>query len=136
MYWIHNKRKSVVSERFIRTLKTKIFKYMTSGSKNIYIDKLNDIVTEYNNTHHRTIRIKPVNVKDNTYIDIKKEVNDKDPKLKVGDHLRISACKNILAKGYTPNWSQEVFVNIKVKNKVPLSYAINDLNGKNYWNIA
>ena len=136
MYWIHNKRKSVVPERFIRTLKTKIFKYMTSGSKNIYIDKLNDIVTEYNNTHHRTIRIKPVNVKDNTYIDIKKEVNDKDPKLKVGDHLRISACKNILAKGYTPNWSQEVFVNIKVKNKVPLSYVINDLNGKNYWNIA
>ena len=136
MYWIHNKRKSVVSERFIRTLKTKIFKYMTSGSKNIYIDKLNDIVTEYNNTHHRTIRIKPVNVKDNTYIDIKKEVNDKDPKLKVGDHLRISACKNILAKGYTPNWSQEVFVNIKVKNKVPLSYVINDINGKNYWNIA
>ena len=136
MYWIHNKRKSVVSERFIRTLKTKIFKYMTSGSKNIYIDKLNDIVTEYNNTHHRTIRIKPVNVKDSTYIDIKKEVNDKDPKLKVGDHLRISACKNILAKGYTPNWSQEVFVNIKVKNKVPLSYVINDLNGKNYWNIA
>ena len=71
---------------------------MTSASKNKYIDKLHDIVDEYNNTYHRTIKMKPVAVKDNTYIDFKKEVNDKDPKFKVGDHVRISKYKNIFAK--------------------------------------
>ena len=118
MYLIHNKGKSVVAERFIRTLKIKIYKYMTSISKNVYIDELDDIVNEYN-TYHRTIKVKPVEVKDNTYIDFKKEVNDKDPKFKVGDHVRISKYKNIFAKGYTPNWSEEVFVIKKVKNTVP-----------------
>ena len=117
MYLIHNKGKSVVAERFIRTLKIKIYKYMTSISKNVYIDELDDTVNEYN-TYHRTIKVKPVEVKDNTYIDFKKEVNDKDPKFKVGDHVRISKYKNIFAKGYTPNWSEEVFVIKKVKNTV------------------
>ena len=98
MYSIHNEAKSVVPERFIRTLKTKICKYATSVSKNVYIDKLDDIVGEYNNTYHRTIKMKPIDVKDNTYIDFKKEVNDKDPKFKVGDHVRISKYKNIFAK--------------------------------------
>ena len=110
MYSTHNEGKSVIAERFIRTLKTKIYKYMTSVSKNEYIDKLDDIVDEYNNTCHRTIKMKPVDVKGNTYIDFEKEVNDKDPKFKVGDHVRISRYKNIFAKGYTPNWS-EVFCN-------------------------
>ena len=95
MYSIHNEGKAVVAERFIRTLKTKIYKYMTSISKNTYIDKLDDIVNEYNNTYHRTIKVKPVDVKDNTYIDSSKEVNDKDPKFKFGDHVRISKYKNI-----------------------------------------
>ena len=99
MYLIHNEGKSVVAERFIRTLKTKIYKYMTSISKNVYIDKLDDIVNEYNNTYHTTIKMKPVDVKDNTYIDFKKEVNDKGSKFKVGDHVRISKYKNIFAKG-------------------------------------
>ena len=130
MYSIHNEGKSVVAERFIRTLKTKIYKYMTLVSKNVYIDKLDDIVDEYNNTYHRTIKMKPVDVKDNTYIDFKKEVNDRDPKFKVGDHVRISKYKNIFAKGYTPNWSEEVFVIKKVKNTVPWTYIINDLNGE------
>ena len=103
---------------------------MTSVSKNVYIDKLDDIVGEYNNTYHRTIKMKPVDVKDNTYIDFKKEVNDKDPKLKVGNHVRISKYKNIFAKGYTPNWSEEVFVVSKIKNTVPWTYVINDLNGE------
>ena len=102
MYSIHNEGKSVVAERFIRTLKTKIYKYMTSVSKNVYIDKLDDIVNEYNNTYHRTIKMKPVDVKDNTYINLRKEVNDKDPKYIIGDHVRISKYKNIFAKGYTP----------------------------------
>ena len=98
MYSIHNEGKSVVAERFIRTLKTKIYKYMTSISKIVYIDKLDDIVSEYNNTDHRTIKMKPVDVKDNTYIDFKKEINLKDPKFKVGDHVRISKYKNFFLK--------------------------------------
>ena len=88
---------------------------MTSITKNVFTDKLDDIVNEYNNTYHRTIKMKPVDVKDNTYIDFKKEVNDKDPKFKVSDHIRISKYKNIFAKGYTPNWSEEVSVIKKVK---------------------
>ena len=85
MYSTHNKGKSVVAERFIRTLKGKIYKYMTSISKNVYIDKLDDIVDEYNNTYHTTIKMKPIDVKDNTYINTSKEINNKDPKFKVGD---------------------------------------------------
>ena len=99
-------------------------------SKNVYIDKLHDIVDEYNNTYHRTIVMKPVDVKDDAYIDIKKEFNDRDSKLKVGHHIRISKCKNIFAKGYTPNWSEEVFIVSKIKNTVAWTYVINDLNGK------
>ena len=130
MHSIHNEGKSIVAERFIRTLKTKIYKYMTSVSKNVYIDKLDDIVAEYNNTYHRTIKMKSVDVNDNTYIDSKKDVNDKDPKFKVGDHVRISKHKNYLAKRYMPNWSEEVFVVSKTKNTVPWTYVINDLNGE------
>ena len=98
---MHNEGKSVAAERFIRTPKTKIYKYMTAISKNVYIDKLSDIVTEYNNTCHRTMKMKLVNGKDNTYIDFKKEVNDKDSKFKV--IVRISKYKNIFAKVYIPN---------------------------------
>ena len=88
---------------------------MTSVSQNVYIDKLDDIVGEYSNTYHRTIKMKPVYVKDNTYIDFQKEINDKDPKVKVGDYVRISKYKNIFAKGCTPNWSEEAFVIKKLK---------------------
>ena len=102
---------------------------MTAVSKNVYIDKLDDIVNEYNNTYHRTIKMKPIEVKDNTYIDSIKEVNDKDPKFKVGDHVRISKYKNIFAKGYTPNQSEEAFVIKEVKNTVPWTYVINDIDG-------
>ena len=104
--------------------------YLSSVSKNVYIDKLDDIVGEYNNTYHTTIKMEPVDIKDNTYIDFKKEVNDKDPKFKVGDDVRISKYKNILAKGYTPNWSEDVFVVSKIKNTVPWTYVINDFNGE------
>ena len=102
---------------------------MTAISKNVYIDKLDDIVNEYNNAYHRSIKTKPIDVKDNTYIDFGKEVNDKDPKFKVGDYVRISKYKNIFAKEYMPNWSEEVFVIKKIKNTVPWIYVINDLNG-------
>ena len=119
MYSTHNEGKSVVAERFIRTLKSKIYKYMISISKNVYTDKLDDIVDEYNNTYHTTIKMKPTDVKDNTYINADKEIYNKDPKFKVGDPVRISKYKNIFAKGYMPNWSEEVFVIKKVKNTVP-----------------
>ena len=88
---------------------------MTSVSKNVYINKLDDIVGEYNNTYHRTIRMKPVDVKDNSYIDFKKEFNNKDPKFKVGDHVRISKYKSIFGKGYIPNWSEEIYIIKKLK---------------------
>ena len=98
--------------------------------KNVYISKLEDIVSEYNNTYHRTIKMKPIDVKDDMNIDSKKEVSDKDPKFKVGDHVRISKYENVFAKGYTPNWSEEVFIISKIKKTVPWTYVINDLNGK------
>ena len=99
IYSTHNEGKSVAAERFIRTIKNKIYKQMTSIS-----------VNEYINTKHRTIKMKLIDVKDNTYIDFGKEANDNDPKFKVGDHLRISKYKNVFAKGYTPNGFEEVFV--------------------------
>ena len=118
MYSTLNAGKSVVAERFIKTLKNKIYKHMTSISKNVYIDKLDDIVNKYNNTYHRTIKMKPIDVKDNTYIDFGKENSDKDSKFQVTDHVRISKYKSIFTKRYTPNWSEEVFVIKKVKNTV------------------
>ena len=102
-YSTDNEGKSVVAERFIKTKKNKIYKYMTLISKNVYINKLDDIVHKSNNKNHRTIKMKPIDVKDNTYIYFSKEVNDNDPIFKVGGHVRISKYKNIFAKGYTPN---------------------------------
>ena len=119
MYSTHSEGKFVVAERFLKTLKSRIYRYMTSISKNVYTDKLDDIVNEYNGTYHRTIKMKCIDAKDNTYIDFGKEVNDNDPKFKVGDHVRISKYKNIFAKGYTPNWSEEDFVIKEIKNTVP-----------------
>ena len=130
MYSTHNEGKSVVAERFIKTLKGEIYKYMTSISKNVYIDKLDDIVDEYNNTYQTTIKMKPIAVKDNTYINTNKETNNKYPKFKVGDHVRISKYKKIFDKGYMPNWSEGVFVIKKVQNTIPWTYVINDLNGE------
>ena len=130
MYSTHNEGKSVVAERFIRTIKNKIYKHMTAISKSVYIDKLDDIVNEYNNTKHRTTKMKPTDAKDNTYIDFGKEVNDSDPKFKVGDHVRISKYKSIFAKGYILNWSEVVFLIKKIENTVPWTYVIDDLNGE------
>ena len=85
---------------------------------------------KYNNAYHNTIKMKPVDVKSSTYIDSSKEINDKDPKFKIGDIVRISKYKNIFAKGYVPNWSEEVFVIKKVKNTVLWTYVISDLKGE------
>ena len=98
MYSTQNEGESVVTGRFIRTLKKKIYKYMTSVSKNVYIENLAEIVNKYNNTYHNTIKIKPVDVKSNTYIDFNKENNKQDLKFEVGDHVRISKYKNAFAK--------------------------------------
>ena len=103
MYSTYNEGKSVVAERFIRTLKNKIFKHMTAISKNVYFDVLDDIVDKYNNTVHKTIKMKPIDVTNNSYAEYNENSNKKDPKFKVGDRVRISKYKNIFAKGYAPN---------------------------------
>ena len=109
MYSKHNEEKSVIAERFIRTLKTKINKYMTSISENVYIDKLYDLVNECSNTCHRTKKMNPVDVKDIDSMEL--HFNDKDliSNPKVGDNVRISKYKNIFAEGYISNWSEEVY---------------------------
>ena len=94
----YNEGKSFVAERFIRTLKNKIFKHTTAISKNVYFDMFDDIVTKYNNAVHRTIKMKTIDVTDASYAKYNKYPNKKDPKFKIGDHVRISKCKNIFAK--------------------------------------
>ena len=130
IYSTHNEGRSVVAERLIRTLENKTYKYMTSVSRNVYFDKVDDIVNKYSSTYHNTIKMKIVAVKSNTSIDSNKEVNNKDPKFKIDDIVSISQFKNIFAKGYTLNWSEEVFVIKKVKNTVLWTYVIRDLNGE------
>ena len=115
MYSIRNEGKSVVAERFIRTLKNKIYKHMTPISKNVYINKLDDIINEYNKTYHRTIKMKPVDVKDNTYIDFKKEVNDKDPKFKIGDHIKFLNTKIFLLKDTCQVGLKKFLLLVKIK---------------------
>ena len=128
MYSTYNEGKSVVAERFIRTLKNKLYKHMTATGKNLYYDVLDDIVNEYNNTKHNTIKMKPKDVGNNNkrvYIDEHKE---KRSRFKVGDRVRISKFKNIFAKGYTPNWSREVFFVNKINDTARYTYNIKDLN--------
>ena len=91
---------------------------------------LDDIVDKYNNAIHITIKMKLTDVTGDSYAECNENTNKRDPKFKVGDHFRISKYKNIFVKGYTPNWSEEVFVINKIKNTVPWTYVINDLNGE------
>ena len=130
MYSTFNEVKSIVAERFIKILKNKIYKYMTAISKNVYYDALDSIVNTYNNAVQGTIQMKPVDVKDDSYAECNEDSNRKGPKLKVGDHVRISKYKNIFSKGYAPNWSEEIFIVSKFKNTVPWTYVIRDLNGE------
>ena len=148
LYSTFNEGKSVVTERFFRTLKNKLYKDMANIGKNVYYDVLDDIVTEYNNTKHSTIKMKPKDVKNDTaelnslepttkssaiarnkrvYID---EHNEKSARYNVGDRVRISKFKNIFAKGYTPNWSREMFIVNKINDTVPYTYNLKDLNDK------
>ena len=128
MYSTYNEGKSVVAESVIRTLKNKLYKRVTATGKNVYYDVLDDVVNKYNNTKHSTIKIKPIDVGENNkrvYID---EHNEKDSRFKVGDRVRISRYKNIFAKGYTPNWSKEIFIVDKINDTVPYTYNLKDLN--------
>ena len=101
---------------------------MTATDKNVYCNVLNDVVSEYNNTKHSTIKMKPIDVKNNkrVYTD---EHNEKSARFNVGDRVRTSKFKNIFAKGYTPNCTKEIFIIIKINNTVPYTYNIKDLNG-------
>ena len=100
---------------------------MTASGKNVYYDLLDDVVHKYNNTKHNTIEMKPIDVGDNkrVYID---EHNKKDSRFKVGDRVRITKIKNIFAKGYTPNWSTEIFIVDKINDTVSYTYNLKDLN--------
>ena len=128
MYSTYNEGKSVVAEIFIRTLKNKLYKHMTAPGKNGYYNVLDDVVNKYNNTKHNTIKMKPIDVgytNKRVYIN---EHNEKDSRFKVGDRVRISKFKNIFAKGYTPNWSTEIFIVDKINDIVPYTYNLKDLN--------
>ena len=105
---------------------------MTANSKNVYLNVLNDILDKYNNTYHKTIKMKPIDVKSDSYAEYNKESDEKDTKFKVGDHVRISKYKNIFAKGYAPNWSEEIYVIKNIQNAVPWTYVITDLNGEEF----
>ena len=130
MYSTFNEGKSVVAERFIRTLKNKLYKHMTATGKNVYYDVLDDIVNKYNNTKHSNIKIKPKHVKDDNNRIYNDEHNKKSARYNVGDRVRISKFKNIFAKGYTRNWSREIFIINKINNTVPYTYNLKDLNDK------
>ena len=110
IYSTHNEGKSVVAERFMRTLKNKTYKYMTSVPKNVYTDKLDNIANRYNSTYQTKIKMKPLDLKSNTYIYSGIENNAKHSKFKVGDHVRIENYKNIFTKVYVPDWSEEILL--------------------------
>ena len=130
MYSTYNEWKSIVAETFIRTFKNMIYKHMTAVSKNVYFDVLDYIVDKYHNTYHKIIKMKHANVKSYSYTEYNVDSNDDYPRFKVGNHVGISKYKNIFSKGYAPNWSEEILVISKIKNAVPSTYIINDLNGE------
>ena len=130
MYSTYNEGKFVVAKRFVITLKSKIFKHMTAISKKVCFNVLDDIVDEYNNTYHRTIKMKPIGIKSDSIAEYNEESSGKDAKFEIDDHVRISKYKNIFGKRYTPNWSEDIFVVKKVTNTVPWTYVISDLNGE------
>ena len=130
MYSTYNEGKSVVAERFIRTLENKIFKHMTAISKNVYFDMLDDIVNKYNNTVHRTIKTQPIDVTDDYYAEYNENFNKKILNLKLVTMLQFQNIKKNLLKDLPQNWSEKVFVISKIKNTVPWTYVMNDLNGE------
>ena len=115
MYSTYNEGKSVVAERFIRSLKNRIFKHMTAISKNVYFNVLDVIFNKYNNTVHETIKMKPIDVTGDSYAEYNENPNKKDPKFKAGDHVRISKYKNIFAKGLLQIGQKKFLLLVKLK---------------------
>ena len=130
MYSTYNEGKSVIAEKFIRTLKNKIFHHMTAVSKNVYFDVLDNILNKFNNTVCRTIKMKPIDVTFDSYAEYNENSNVIQPKFKVGYHVRTSKHKIVFAKGYTQNWSDDVFVVSKINDTFPWIYKISDLNSE------
>ena len=126
MYAACIEEESLVAERFIWTLNNNIFKHMTAVSKNVYFDELDDIVNKYINT----VQMKTIDAITDFYAKYNEDSNENKPKFKVGDHVRISKYRNIFSKASTKNWSKEILIIRKIKNTVPWTYAISDLNGE------
>ena len=138
LYSTENEEKSSVVERWIRTMKEKMWKYFTANSTNVYMNVLLDLVKEYNNTRHSSIKMTPVKMskKENEPMVWRNpypehlEVYDIKPKFSVGDKVRISKKKNTFEKGYTTRWTEEIFKIVEVKRTLPITYKIADLNGE------
>ena len=130
MYSTYNEGTSIVAERFIRFLRNKIYKHMTAVRRNVYFDVLDDIVDKYNNTYHKTTKMKPIDLKSDSYSESTDDSNEIDTKFQLGDHVRISKYENVFAKGYTLDRSEEFFVINKVKNTVRWTYVLMGLNGE------
>ena len=138
LYSTENEEKSSVVERWIRTMKEKMWKYFTANSTNIYINVLSDLVKKYNNTRHSSIKMTPVKASKkenklivwrNLYPD-RLQIRDINPKFSVGDKVRISKKKKTFEKGYTTRWTEEIFTITEVLHTQPPTYKIADLNGE------
>ena len=136
LYPTENEEKSSVVERWIRTMKEKMWKYFSANSTNVYIDVLPDLVREYNNTRHSSIKMTPVKASKkenelrvwrNLYPE-HLEIHDIKPKFSVGDKVRISKKKETFEKGYTTRWTEEIFTTVEVKRTSPVTYKIADLD--------
>ena len=136
MYSTENEDKSSVVERWNRTMKNKMYKYFTANMTRTYIDVLPEMVTKYNNTYHRSIKMTPVEGSlpknsDTVYFNLNKNMPTKtEPKFKVGDKVRITKKKDIFSKGYETNWTKELFVITEIQNANPPTYKIKDMNGE------
>ena len=129
MYSTHNEGKSVIGERLIKILKTKIYKTITANEIKSYLLYLNKLVDQYNNTYHHSINKKPINA-DYSALTEKIKTNHKAPKFKVNDKVGITKYKNVFSKGYTENWSREIFIIDSVLKTNPWTYKLKDLNGE------
>ena len=138
LYSTENEEKSSVVERWIRTMKEKMWKYFTTNSTNVYINVLPDLVREYNNTRYSSIKMTPLEASEKkneftvwkTLYPNRLDILDINPKFSVGDKVRISKKKALFEKGYTTRWTEKIFTIIKIKHTSPITYKIADLNGE------
>ena len=129
MYFRRNEGKSVIAERFIKTLKAKIYNKRTANNSKSHLPYFNKLVDQYNNTYHHSINKKPINA-NYSALTQNIEMNSRAPKFKVNDTVRITKYKNIFSKCYTENWSREIFIVDSVLKPNPWAYKIKDLNGE------